>query len=206
LGYKRRPMRTGRGSYRKSYIVPHGNGFKYLRRVPQDIQHLENRRAWVKCLGSVSRGEAEMLAHLLAYEHAKRILALRALAKGEPLILPTIRAEERQNATPTVTLPVSAKDEPTAPPPNLRDGRRPHLMRLVDLWERRKSPRSQIGLARTRLCVRRFIELVGDLEPHEVTRAHVIAYRDELENLPRMKSANIAEHLCNTWVIQPCSQ
>ena len=34
------------------------------------------------------------------------------------------------------------------------------------------------------------------LEPHEVTRAHVIAYRDELENLPRMKSANIAEHLC----------
>ena len=70
------------------------------------------------------------------------------------------------------------------------------LMRLVDLWERRKSPRSQIGLARTRLCVRRFIDLVGDLEPHEVTRAHVIAYRDELENLPRMKSANIAEHLC----------
>ena len=69
-------------------------------------------------------------------------------------------------------------------------------MRLVDLWERRKSPRSQIGLARTRLCARRFIELVGDLEPHEVTRAHVIAYRDELENLPRMKSANIAEHLC----------
>ena len=51
-------------------------------------------------------------------------------------------------------------------------------------------------MARTRLCVRRFVELVGDLEPHEVTRAQVIAYRDELENQPRMKSANIAEHLC----------
>ena len=110
--------------------------------------------------------EAETLAHGLAYEHGKRILALRALAKGEPLILPTIRAEERQNDTPTVALPVSAKDEPTAPPPNLRDGRRPHLMRLVDLWERRKSPRSEIGLARTKMCVRRFVELVGDLEPH----------------------------------------
>ena len=78
LGYKRRPMRTGRGSYRKSYIVPHGNGFKYLRGVPRDIQHLENRRAWVKCLGNVSRAEAETLAHGLAYEHGKRILALRA--------------------------------------------------------------------------------------------------------------------------------
>jgi hypothetical protein len=69
-------------------------------------------------------------------------------------------------------------------------------MRLVDLWERRKSPRSEIGLARTRLCVRRFVDLVGDLEPHEVIRAQVIAYRDELENQPRMKSANIAAHLC----------
>jgi integrase len=137
-----------------------------------------------------------MLAHGLAYEHAKRILTLRALAKGEPLILPTIRTEERQNATPTVTLPVSAKDEPTALPPSLRNGRRPHLMRLVDLWERRKSPRSEIGLARTKLCVRRFVELVGDLEPHAVTRAQVIAYRDELENVPRVKCANVAEHLC----------
>ena len=112
-------MRTGRGSYRKCYIVPHGNGFKYLRRVPEDIQHLENRRAWVKCLGSVSRLEAETLAHVLAYEHGKRILALRAFAKGEPLILPTIRAEGRQNGTPTVALPVSANDEATAHAPEL---------------------------------------------------------------------------------------
>jgi hypothetical protein len=74
-------------------------------------------------------------------------------------------------------------------------------MLLVDLWERRKSPRSQIGLARTRLCVRRFVDLVGDLKPHEATRAHVIAYRDELENLPRMKSANIGEHLSKIHVL-----
>jgi hypothetical protein len=176
-------MRTGRGSYRKSYIVSHGNGFKYLRGVPRDIQHIENRRAWVRCLGNVSRAEAEMLAHALAHEHSKRILALRALSKGQP-------------ETPTMTLPTHMDSEPTAASPSLRHGRRPHLMRMVDLWERRKSPRSEIGLARTRLCVRRFVELVADLEPHEVTRAHVIAYRDALEDQPRMKSANIAEHLC----------
>ena len=168
-----------------------GTGLSTFGRVQKTSSPIENSRAWVKCLGNVSRVEAEMLAHGLAYEHGKRILALRALAKGEPHTADT-RSREAAERHIELALP---KDEP-APSPNLRDGRRPHLMRLVDLWERRKSPRSQIGLARTRLCVRRFIELVGDLEPHEVTRAHVIAYRDELENLPRMKSANIAEHLC----------
>jgi len=196
-------MRTGRGSYRKCYIVPHGNGFKYVRGVPKDIQHLENKRTWVKCLGNVSRAEAETLAHALAHEHGKRILALRGLAKSEPETLPTIR--DGGNVTPTTTRPVCADGEPNkcagAEVPDLRNGRRPHLMRLVNLWERRKSPRSQIGLARTKLCVRRFIELVGDVEPQEVTRAHVMAYRDGLESLPGMKSANIAEHLCKIHVL-----
>lgn len=182
-------MGRGRGHYRKCYIVAHGPGFKYVRAIPEDLRHIEKKSAWVKCLGSVSRLEAETLAHGLAYEHGKRILALRGLAKSDPQALPIGQCQEGQNGTPSIA------DQASSPPPN---GQRPQrsLMRLVDLWERRKSPRSQIGLARTRLCVRRFIDLVGDLEPHEVTRAHVIAYRDELENLPRMKSANIAEHLC----------
>jgi integrase len=186
-------MRTGRGSYRKSYIVPHGNGFKYLRRVPGDIQKLEKRRTWVKCLGNVSRAEAEILAHGLAYEHGRRILALRA-------------SQNSQTTTPPAVVPITEgqrQEVADQVPRPTHNGQRPHrsLMRLVDLWERRKSPRSQIGLARTRLCVRRFIDLVGDLEPHEVTRAHVIAYRDELESLPRMKSDNIAEHLCKVHVL-----
>ena len=54
---KCRPMRTGRGSYRKCYYVPHGNGFKYLGRVPKDIQPIEKRAAWLKCLGKLSRAE-----------------------------------------------------------------------------------------------------------------------------------------------------
>ena len=117
-------MRTGRGSYRKSYIVPHGNGFKYLRRVPEDIQHVENRRAWVKCLGSVSRLEAETLAHGLAHEHGKRILTLRAVGRGEPLILPLVRPEP-QNGAPFTAPPMCANGEPSAVARNLRDGRRP---------------------------------------------------------------------------------
>jgi integrase len=49
--------------------------------------------------------------------------------------------------------------------------------------------------------VRRFVEFVGDLEPGAVTRDQVVAYRDGLESLPRMKSANIAEYLCKIHVL-----
>ncbi len=142
-------MSGERGHYRKSYIVPHGNGFKYVRGVPKDIRPIEKKSVWVKCLGSVSRLEAETLAHGLAYEHGKRILAFRGLARGEPKSRPTMRL--------TVTPPPSVDNdvEPSAPEPiKLRDGGRPHLMLLVDLWARRRSPRSEIGLAKTRLCVR----------------------------------------------------
>lgn len=137
--------------------------------VPKDLRHIEKKSAWVKCLGSVSRFEAETLDGL-AYEHGKRILALRGVAKGAPQTLPLTRSFEGQTGTLSVYVP----DQTPNPAP---DDPKPHrsLMWLVDLWERRRSPRSQIGLARTMLCVRRFIDLVGDLEPHEVTRAHVIA-------------------------------
>ena len=67
--------------------------------------------------------------------------------------------------------------------------------------ERIRSPCSYIGPAKTRLCVRRFVEVVGDLEPQEVTRAHVMAYRDALEKLPGMRARNIAEHLGKLHVL-----
>ena len=95
-------MRTGRGSYRKSYIVPHGNGFKYLRRVPKDIQHIENKSAWVKCLGNVSRAEAETLAHALAHEHGTRILALRALSRQGSSMVGAIQTSENDFTSQTV--------------------------------------------------------------------------------------------------------
>ena len=64
--------------YRKCYIVTHGRGFKYLRAVPKDLQAIEHKQAWVKCLGVINRREAETLAHALAYQHERRIEALRA--------------------------------------------------------------------------------------------------------------------------------
>ena len=70
-------MSAKRGPYRKCYLVPHGRGFKYLRAIPKDLQPVEQKKAWVKYLGPVSRPVAETMAHALAHEHGKRILAFR---------------------------------------------------------------------------------------------------------------------------------
>ena len=71
----------------------------------------------------------------------------------------------------------------------------PSLLDLVSLWERVRAPRSAISKAATRLCVRRFVELLGNVRAHDVTRDHAIAYRDALENLWHLKPENIAGHL-----------
>ena len=77
------PIQGKRGPYPKSYVVPHGRGFKYVRAIPKDLQRLEKKCAWVKCLGAVSRSEARSKARVLALEHGKRIAALRALSEDE---------------------------------------------------------------------------------------------------------------------------
>ena len=95
--------------YRKCYIVTHGRGFKYLRAVPKDLQAIEHKQAWVKCLGVINRREAETLAHALAYEHERRIETLRAglacngLACNGGLAL---AARERDSTPPITQQPI----------------------------------------------------------------------------------------------------
>jgi hypothetical protein len=89
--------------------------------VPEDIQHVENRRAWIKHLGSISRAQAEMLAHGLAHEHSKRILELRGLLKNTPLM----RSPDREIARDPIGSKLSAEGKPGSEAPNLRNGRRP---------------------------------------------------------------------------------
>ena len=176
-----------RGSYRKCYIVPHGRGFKYVRAVPKDLRHLENKSAWVKCLGNVSRMEAETLAHGLAYEHGKRILAFRALKRGDPRSSNSAQIIE----LPTPVLSPAATAFVCIPP----NGPTRSLEDLIRLWERVRKPRSPISRAKTRLCARRFAQLWGNIPAQDVTRDHAMAYRDALENLPRMNPENVEGHL-----------
>lgn len=68
------------------------------------------------------------------------------------------------------------------------------LLSLVDLWHKVKRPRSDKAIEKTQLYVRRFVDVVGNLEPKKVTRDHVIRYRDGLEKRG-LTSSNITQHL-----------
>jgi hypothetical protein len=84
----------------------------------------------VKCLGVINRREAETLAHALAFEHERRIEALRTgLACNENLTLVGKSG---------CTLPLSQQ------PVEL--SRDLCLMRPVDLWAKISAPRSPTSL------------------------------------------------------------
>ena len=183
-------MSAKRGPYRKCYLVPHGRGFKYLRAIPKDLQAAEQKQAWVKYLGPVSRAEAETLAHALAHEHGKRILTLRGSWSVQPGLFERSDSSEHA-AEPTVAATATSGGAP-AP---LRLG----LMDLVLLWEKVRRPRSEISRAKARLCARRFVELVGNLSIDAIERTHAVSYRDRLEG--SMKSKNVADHLGRLHVL-----
>jgi hypothetical protein len=146
-------MRTGRGHYRKSYIVPHGRGYKYVRAVPEDLRYIENKSAWVKCLGNVSRAEPETLAHGLAYEHGRRILALRALNPGRSPPPRSVLIGSRDSLG-LASAPIVRCTRPGLPAPSLED--------LIRLWERVRTPRSAISKAGGRFdLARSFSERAG---------------------------------------------
>ena len=209
------PMRDKRGLYRKSYIVAHGRGFKYVRAIPKDLQDIEKKCAWVKCLGAVGRAEAETQAHALAHEHGKRILALRALSEDERRAITAAALDNGDKGAGKIEFASRPVALGIGLEPNADDGEERQaqevlasiksklteqvayggLMSLVDLWEKIKPPRTYKTSDRARLCVRRFIKLVGDVDPNKATREHVIAFRDALEKLPGMSALNIAEHL-----------
>lgn len=68
------------------------------------------------------------------------------------------------------------------------------LLALVDLWERVRRPRSYKAAQKTRLFMMRFIDIVGDVEPRQLTRTHVIKFRDSLEGQNKSAS-NVTQHL-----------
>ena len=68
----------------------------------------------------------------------------------------------------------------------------PRLFDLVTLHE--KTCRDDNTPKRERIYVRRFVEIVGDLAAPDVTRAHVIAFRDALE-AQGVKPGNVGVHL-----------
>lgn len=67
------------------------------------------------------------------------------------------------------------------------------LSGLVPLWQRVAKPRASKSIDKANMHVRRFVEMVGDFAPRDLTRQHAIAYRDALER--DFSPANVDKHL-----------
>ena len=68
------------------------------------------------------------------------------------------------------------------------------LLALVDLHEKTAAPRSYKTTEKARLYLRRFIDVVGDMPATDVTREHVLKFRDHLE-ANGYSGSNVAQHL-----------
>jgi hypothetical protein len=72
-----------RGPYRKSYLVPHGRGFKFLRSVPERFRDAVGKTAWVQTLGDVSREEALRQAAGLNLAVEQELASLKRLSPAQ---------------------------------------------------------------------------------------------------------------------------
>ena len=110
-------MSAKRGPYRKCYLVPHGRGFKYVRAIPKDLQAIEQKQAWVKYLGPVSRSVAETMAHAWLTSTAGGILAFRGQAT-DGLAAATFRGSDIGLSVPWADLPEPGPSAATTPDQN----------------------------------------------------------------------------------------
>ena len=78
-----RPEGKTYGPYRKSYIVAHGNGYKFHRTVPHRFRRFLGKTAWIAWLGNVSRAAAEQAADALRLASTQELQRLERLKPGE---------------------------------------------------------------------------------------------------------------------------
>ncbi len=69
--------------YKRNYLSRQGNGWRFVRAIPRDLQALERKKTWTKYLGVVSNNEAEIEARKLASHYDARIVKLRKLSKAD---------------------------------------------------------------------------------------------------------------------------
>ena len=70
-------------TYSKSRVHKHGNGWRYKRRVPLNLQQPLHKEFWVKHFGDIPKADAERMARKLDVEHDDQVALLRDLTPIE---------------------------------------------------------------------------------------------------------------------------
>ena len=66
-------------TYAKTYVVKHGKGYRYKRRVPGELQPVVGKNVWLRYLGDTGQTDAERTARKIAAEHDDQIAKLNKL-------------------------------------------------------------------------------------------------------------------------------
>lgn len=178
----------------RSHAVKHDELFSVLRAIPQrqreEIENAGGLAAWKKQTSS----DSVALIFLKAAAHIGRDDLFQEEADDQTRarqVLSTLEARSTYEAAEKVQtskLELLYALEPTARPKTR------HLESLLEAYEREKPSMSQKTQDRTKLYLQRFVEIVGDKKPAEVTRSDVVAFRDALEER-QLSESNINQHL-----------
>jgi len=146
-----------------THLQRRGGRYFFRRRVPLDLREHFGRCEITRALGTSDRRTAVVLCRRVGLELDE---AFRRARAQTPLLF--------------AGLPPPPAPPPQTPPASIEAAvDAPTLADLADKWEAERQPDGK-SIAATRRMVRRFTELVGDILPRNITRAHAVAFKDAL--------------------------
>ncbi len=149
-------MRNGSGRY----LVRQGAGYRFQMAVPSDLQSIVGKKVWRRYISGEHRAEAELMALQMATQLQKEISRLRdSLSVQSQDGFSSSGIEQRTD----VVLPVHK------------------ITDLVEVWKKHVNPKSSASTLRMLNCAREFGRVTGVRQVNDVTRQHVLQFRDVIE-------------------------
>jgi len=152
-----------------THLQRRGNRYFLRRAIPAELQAIYGRREITKALGTSDRRVAAVLCRRLGLELDDEFRTARAQKPAQAL-QPAIASVPISTQPPQTKMPPGVS-EPSADAVTFSD--------LADKWEEERQP-DWLSVAATRRALRRFAEMVGDILPRDITRAHAVAFKDKL--------------------------
>jgi len=153
-----------------THLQRRGGRYFLRRRVPPDLFEHYGRREITKALGTSDRRTAAVLCRQLGLEIDDEFRLARAQQQPVQAMrqaIPPISSPTHQTVMeklPSVSAPVASAVT---------------LNGIVDLWEAERRP-DTCPVAAARRSARRFTEMVGDVLPRDITRAHIVLFKDKM--------------------------
>jgi len=162
-----------------THLQRRGNRYFLRRRIPLDLQVRYGKREITKALGTSDRRTATVLCRRLGLELDDEFRQARS---QRPVHFMCTVQEAQQAPQPVIhlapipTQPPETETPPEAPEPVVDATT---FSDLADRWKAERKPDGK-SVAATRRAISRFTEMVGDILPRDLTRAHVVTFKDKL--------------------------